>query len=98
MTARCTSCSSHFHFRAYRGAKLAHQQCRCGGKYELISFAESMRAEGQRLPEGVEAYNAGGNLWIYPMKNRAGQLFLLATDLKTYKPFTPCQPQNLSGS
>jgi hypothetical protein len=89
MTARCTSCNAHLNFRAQRGNKLANYTCNCGGKYQLLSSAPSMRAEGLQLPEGIEPYNAGGNLWIYPMTNRAGELFLYEAATRSYKPFKP---------
>lgn len=91
MTARCTSCGASYFFRATRGAKLADRKCSCGGKYEILSSAKPVQLDGQVLPDGGKAYDhyENGKPFVYPMKNRAGQLFLHDFENRIYKPFTP---------
>lgn len=74
MTARCTTCSNYYRFRSSRGAKLSERRCECGGKYEIMSMNVSpVKLPLNEIPDGVDT---GPDGYVYPRKNRAGQLFL----------------------
>lgn len=74
MTARCTNCGGGLWFRQFRGAKLSNHVCKCGGKYEILSYNVPNLKASEIVPtEGVEPDELGN---LYPSKNRSGELFV----------------------
>lgn len=79
MRARCTTCSEVIEFRNKRGAKLSNYTCKCGGKFEIMSFANVTE---DNLPTGMRLYY--GNL----LKNKAGEVFYWDREKRKAVPYT----------
>ena len=78
MICRCTSCNNITNFRNQRGNKLANLTCKCGGKFERLSW-ETQAGINPIFPEQTHRHPFTiGETYFQALKNGKGEYFVLA--------------------